>query len=54
MDQQQITELFVEMLSQLTIILNVTYQNQNIQASSLWEKIERAFIELDRAFIFNI
>ena len=39
-DQQQITELLVEMLSWLVRILNLTYQNQNIQPSSLGEKID--------------
>ena len=39
-DQEQISKLFVETLSWLATTLNVTYQNQNIQPSSLWEKID--------------
>ena len=46
-NQQQITKLFVEISSRLAMTLSVTYQNQNIQPSSLREKIDALMTDID-------
>lgn len=39
-DRQQITDLFVESLTRMASTLHVFYDNPNIQASTLWAKID--------------